>query len=59
MMILFILVIAVVLYFLFRDRDGIKIKRRHNALEILKERLARGEITAEEYEKLKKALLAE
>ncbi|WP_427340030.1 SHOCT domain-containing protein [Caloranaerobacter sp. DY30410] len=60
--ILGLLLLGIVVYFIFRYAN----ERRYNgnygydkndALEILKERYARGEITEEEYERKKKMLI--
>lgn len=52
-MIVFLVLLAV---FLFRWAEGKPSRSKRGALEILKERLARGEITEEEYERLKRKI---
>jgi len=49
---LFLLIIGIVLYFIF----GKKYKTKHSksALDIAKERYAKGEVTKEEFEQIKK-----
>ena len=58
MWLLIILVVAVVLYFVFaRSRsDSFPPSRQETPLDILKKRYAKGEITREEFEQLKKDL---
>lgn len=52
-MIVFLVLLAVSL---FRWAEGKPSRSKRGALEILKERLARGEITEEEYERLKRKI---
>lgn len=60
MMIFWVVLIVVVVYFFTRNRSiGSNMSSPHNtngALDILKERYARGEISDEEFESKKKAL---
>ncbi len=58
MWLLIILVVAVVVYFVFaRSRsDSFPPSRQETPLDILKKRYAKGEITREEFEQLKKDL---
>lgn len=53
LLIVFLVLLAV---FLFRWAEGKPSRSKREALEILKERLARGEITEEEYERLKRKI---
>ena len=57
MMFFFPIVLVVVLYVLLKD-DGYMLSRRSNksALELLDERLSRGEISIEEYKEIKSEL---
>jgi len=57
MMFFFPIVLIVVLYVLLKD-DGYMLSRRSNksALELLDERLSRGEISIEEYKEIKSEL---
>ncbi|WP_234032372.1 SHOCT domain-containing protein [Lentibacillus cibarius] len=48
-----LVVLAVLVIILYRFRAG-KSNRRQSSLEIMKERLEKGEITEEEYEKARK-----
>jgi putative membrane protein len=54
-MVIFFVVIGVGLYLLIRGFE-IRESKADRALEIARERYARGEITAEEFEKIKKSL---
>ena len=45
-----------VLYVILRETTPAETKERNRALEVLKERYARGEITHEEYQKMKEEL---
>ncbi len=60
MMLIGLILIGVLLYFLFNKNgtDAVsKTSQTIDALEILKIRLARGEITIEEYEMIKKTII--
>ena len=50
------LLIFIGIYFLRTFQNGKNLKNEHHHLEILKERLAKGEITEEEYDRLKQKL---
>jgi putative membrane protein len=57
---LILIVIGVAVYFIVRSQKGGGLGlnlNRETPLEILKKRYARGEITGEEYEEMRKALL--
>lgn len=54
-MLIGLILIVVVLYFAF-NKKGVNISSSNNAEEILKERLAKGEIGEEEYDNLSKKL---
>ena len=61
---IFIIIMAIVLYFMFTRGvcrlpwwDRYQGKESETALDILKKRYARGELTKEEYERIKKDLL--
>jgi putative membrane protein len=57
MWLLFIALIVVLVYFLLRQQNvGGSGTRSETALEILKKRYARGELSKEEYERMKKDL---
>ena len=57
-MVFFTLLILLVIVFLVRNLDGISFQRpqRDSALELARERLAKGEINQEEFETLQRAL---
>lgn len=50
------LLIALVLYFVFRGEIHLTSDSKSDAKDVLKQRLAKGEITIEEYNELKQAL---
>ena len=56
MWLIIILVVGLVIYFLLRETGSEKEKTGDEAMEILKKRYARGEITKEEFEEMKKQL---
>ncbi|WP_026485842.1 SHOCT domain-containing protein [Caldanaerobius polysaccharolyticus] len=65
MMIFYVLIVILVVYLLVRllqggrsyyDYDGNRLSRKSDPLDILKERYARGELTDEEYDRMKQKL---
>jgi uncharacterized membrane protein len=56
MMILWVVIIGVLVYVLLGENLNIKAFQRKSAVDYLKERLARGEITTNEYQELKNTL---
>ncbi|MBZ4682894.1 MAG: putative rane protein [Fusobacteriaceae bacterium] len=56
MMIIFWIVIIGVIFYLINKNGNKEIFRNRTPLDILKERYAKGEITKEEYEEMKKDL---
>lgn len=59
MMIFWVVILVVLFVFFFRWLGGERherVERTDRALEILKERFARGEITEEEYERMKRKI---
>lgn len=56
MWLLLLVLIGVVIYFVVRGDKWMKKEGDESPLEILKKRYARGEITREEYNKIKKEL---
>ena len=52
MMLIWVFVIGIVIYFLM-DKGTFSFDRRSNPMNLLDERLARGEVTLEDYKKLK------
>lgn len=56
MWIIFLIIIGVIIYFIINRGKFIKREEDETALEIIKKRYARGEITKEEYERMKKDL---
>ena len=58
MMFIFIIVIGLIIYFIFNNTKSNRYNGgvSENSLEIIKERFAKGEITEEEFDKMKKAL---
>lgn len=58
MLVLAILLVGIVIYFIFKNqkRKSTAVVTGSQALTILNERLAKGEITQEEYEKIKKII---
>ncbi|TDT68622.1 putative membrane protein [Hypnocyclicus thermotrophus] len=56
MMIIFWIVIVALIFYFINKNGNKEIFKSKTSLEILKERYAKGEITKEEYEKIKKDL---
>ncbi len=56
MWVIWLVIVVAVIYSIYRSRAENKIEERESPLEILKKRLARGEISQQEYEQLKKKL---
>jgi len=58
MMFIFAIVIGLIIYFVITNTKSNRSARESNetSLDIVKERFAKGEITEEEFEKMKKAL---
>jgi putative membrane protein len=56
MWLIFLVLIGVVIYFVLRGDKWMKRGSEDTALDILKKRYAKGEITKQEYEKIKKDL---
>ena len=52
MMFIFVLIIGVAIY-LYMDRGTFSFERHSNPLNLLDERLAKGEVSLEDYKKLK------
>jgi putative membrane protein len=56
MWLIVIVIVGIIVYFLLKEAESRKGKSENEALEILKKRFARGEISKEEYEEMRKKL---
>ena len=56
MYLLFIVLIGLGIYFLFKDRTDLNFNRRKSAFDIIDERFANGDIDEETYRKMKATL---